>query len=103
MSPDLNPADTDRLTLLDRIAERIPWLDLDEQSIEWMTLDDGAEVLLVNGGGFDGGDGAYLANCGEDLHAVGLLDALAPGHIGCIVITPDGSRRLARVVPDPLA
>jgi hypothetical protein len=23
--------------------------------------------------------------------------------IGCIVIHPDGSRRLARVVPDPLA
>jgi hypothetical protein len=26
-----------------------------------------------------------------------------PGYIGCIVIQPDGRRRLARAVPDPLA
>jgi hypothetical protein len=37
------------------------------------------------------------------VHAVGLLDALVPGYIGCIVIRPDGTRRLARVEPDPLA
>ena len=38
MTEDLNPAEADRLMLLDRIAERIPWLDLDQQSIEWTSL-----------------------------------------------------------------
>jgi hypothetical protein len=37
------------------------------------------------------------------LHAVGLLAPLIEGHIGCLVIRPDGSRYLARVMPDPLA
>jgi hypothetical protein len=59
--------------------------------------------LLVNGGGIDGGDGAYFANAGDDVHAVGSLDPLVPGQVGCIVIRPDGSRYLARVVADPLA
>jgi hypothetical protein len=95
--------DQDRLKLLDRIAERIPELDLDQQQVEWTTLDDGHEALLVNGGGIDGGDGAYFANAGDDLHAVGSLDPLLPGAIGCIVIRPDGNRYLARVVPNPLA
>jgi hypothetical protein len=36
-------------------------------------------------------------------HAVGSLAPLIPGHVGCIVIRPGGSRQLARVVPDPLA
>ena len=31
-----------------------------------------------------------------------LGDEIA-GHVGCIVIQPDGSRILARAVPDPLA
>ena len=35
--------------------------------------------------------------------AIGLLDPLVPGHVGCIVIRPDGSRYLARAVRDPLA
>jgi hypothetical protein len=96
-------SDAARLELLDRIAERIPELDLERQSIEWTTLDDGAEALIVNGGGFDGGDGAFLTNHGDDVHAVGTLDPLVPGHVGCIVIRPDGSRYLARAVPDPLA
>jgi hypothetical protein len=95
--------DADRLTLLDRIAERIPWLDLDQESIEWTTLDDGHEALVVNGGGFDGGDGASITNCGEDLHVVGVMAPLIPDAIGCIVIRPDGSRYVARTVPDPLA
>jgi hypothetical protein len=94
--------DADRLELLDRIAERVPELALDRHSVEWNTLDDGSEALLVDGGGIDGGDGAYFANCGEDVHAVGTLAPLVPGYVGCIVIGPDGSRRLARVVPDPL-
>ena len=76
---------------------------LDQQSIEWTSLDDGHDALVVNGGGFDGGDGAYLANYGEDVHAVGLLAPLIEGHIGCVVIRPDGSRYLARVMADPLA
>jgi hypothetical protein len=51
----------------------------------------------------DGGNGAYFANHGEDLHAVGSLAPIVDGHIGCIVIRPDGSRYVARAVPDPLA
>jgi hypothetical protein len=94
---------TDRLEVLDRIADRIPELDLDQQEVDWMTLEDGHEALLVNGGGIDGGDGAYFANAGDDLHAVGSLSPLIPGHVGCIVIRPDGSRELAHAVPDPLA
>ena len=50
-----NDRDADRLELLDRIADRVPELDLDAQSVEWTMLDDGCEALLVNGGGIDGG------------------------------------------------
>jgi hypothetical protein len=39
---------------------------------------------------------------GRDLHVVGSLAPLADV-IGCIVITPDGSRVLAHVEADPLA
>jgi hypothetical protein len=53
-------SDTDRLRLLDRVAECVPELHLGQQRIEWTTLNDGHEALLVNGGGIDGGDGAYL-------------------------------------------
>jgi hypothetical protein len=95
--------DADRLKLLDRIADRVPELDLDANEVEWTTLDDGAEALLVNGGGIDGGEGAYFANAGEDVHAVGSLDPIVPGHVGCIVIKSDGSRYVACAVPDPLA
>ena len=100
---DTDERDADRLELLDRIAARIPDLDLDRQQIEWTTLDDGAEALLVNGGGIDGGSGAYFANYGDDVHAVGSLAPIIDGYIGCIVIRPDGSRHVARAVPDPLA
>ena len=100
---DEHERDRDRLTLLDRIAERVPELDLDEQSVEWTTMDDGAEALVVNGGGFDGGDGAYFTNYREDVHVVGIMAPLIPGAIGCVVIKPDGSRYLARVEADPLA
>jgi hypothetical protein len=41
--------DTDRLELLDRIADRVPELDLGQNAIEWTTLEDGHEALLVNG------------------------------------------------------
>ena len=58
---------------------------------------------VVNGGGIDGGDGTHLVNYGDDVHAYGSVDPLVPGHVGCVVIRPDGSRYLARVVPDPLA
>src|SRR4051794_38183929 len=99
----MNETDADRLELLDRIAARIPELDLEQHEVGWITLDDGHEALLLDGGGLDGGSGAYFANAGDDLHAVGSLDPIMPGHIGCIVIKPDGSRRVARAVPDPLA
>jgi hypothetical protein len=100
--PTLNDRDADRLELLDRIQERIG-LDLNQHEVEWITLDDGHEALLVDGGGLDGGSGAYFANAGEDLHAVGSIDPIVPGHIGCIVIKPDGSRYVAQATPDPLA
>jgi hypothetical protein len=73
------------------------------EAVEWTTLDDGHQALLVNGGGLDGGAGTYFANCGDDVHAVGTLDPIVPGHVGCIVIRPDKTRVLARAVPDPLA
>jgi hypothetical protein len=44
----------------------------------------------------------HFANAGEDVHAVGSLQPLAPA-LGCIVIRPDGSRQLARVERDALA
>jgi hypothetical protein len=43
------------------------------------TLRDGHQALLINGGGFDGGDGAYFANAGQDVHAVGSLAPFAAG------------------------
>jgi hypothetical protein len=98
----MDETDADRLELLDRIAKRIPDLDLDAQSVEWRTLDDGHEALLVNGGGLDGGNGVYFANAGEDLHAVGSLAPILDGWIGCIVIKPDGSCYVAQAMPDPL-
>jgi hypothetical protein len=103
MTTDLDTADADRLELLDRIAGRMPELDLEQHEIEWTTLDDGSEALLVDGGGIDGGSGAFFANHGEDVHAVGSLAPIIDGAIGCIVIRPDGSRYVARAVPDPLA
>ena len=99
----MDRSDTHRLKLLDRIADRVPELDLDRNEVEWHELPDGHQALTVDGGGFDGGSGTFFANAGDDLRAVGSLDPLAPGHVGCVVIRPDGSRRLARVEPDPLA
>jgi hypothetical protein len=99
---ELDDRDADRIELLDRIEHRLG-LDLDRHNVEWQTLPDGAEALLVDGGGMDGGKGAYFANAGEDLHAVGSLAPIIDGYIGCIVIKPDGSRYVARAVPDPLA
>jgi hypothetical protein len=96
-------SDADRLKLLDRIADRVPELDLEENDVEWTSLPDGNEALLVNGGGIDGGNGAFFANAGEDLHVVGSVAPLIPGHVGIVVIRPDKTRVLARVEPDPLA
>ena len=61
-----------------------------------------SEALLVDGSGLDGGDGAFFANYGEDVHVVGS-DPIVPGYVGCIVIRPDKTRMLARAVPDPFA
>ena len=92
----MNQRDADRLELLDRIAERVPELDLDQQLVEWTTLDDGHEALLVNGGGIDGGNGCYFACYRDDVHAVGSLAPIIDGAIGCVVIRPHGSRYVAR-------
>ena len=62
--------DPDRLLLLDRIADRMPDVKLDEQEVEWKTMPDGVEALLVNGGGIDGGTGAFMVNHGDDIHIV---------------------------------
>jgi hypothetical protein len=97
----MNDRDKDRLELLDRIAERVPQLDLEQHEVEWTTLDDGHEALLVDDGGIDGGKGTFFANAGDDVHAVGTLAPIVDG-IGCVVIRPDGARYLARAVPDPL-
>jgi len=53
-------------------------------------------ALLVDGG-------EYFANAGDDLYAVGSLDPIVRGYVGCIVIRPDKTRVLARAVRDPLA
>ncbi len=93
---DLNPDDVDRLELLDRLAERMPELDLEHRSLEWIEMPDGAQGLAVDGGGFAGdGTGYTFANAGEDVHAIGPTAPLIPGGIGCIVIRPDGTRFLA--------
>ena len=99
----MNRSDADRLELLDRIADRVPELDLDQHEVEWAELPDGHQGLVVDGGGFDGGPGIYFANAGDDLHAVGSLAPIVVGYVGCIVISPDGSRRLAHAVRDPMA
>jgi hypothetical protein len=101
----LTPPDDDRRVLLDRLAERMPDLDLTMHKTDWMTMPppDNHEALLANGGGIDGGDGVYFANAGEDVHAVGSTSALIPGTVGCVVIKPDGSRHLARIEADPLS
>jgi len=43
----MDKRDTDRLELLDRLADRVPELDLAQNETEWTTLDDGHEGLLV--------------------------------------------------------
>jgi hypothetical protein len=98
----MDESDDDRLALLDRIAERVPELDLDQHEVGWARLPDGHEALLVDGGALDGRAGTFFANAGEDVHAVGSLAPLIDA-IGCIVIRPDGSRVLAQAVRDPLA
>ena len=101
---DMDKRDAERLELLDRIAERLPELDLGQHQVDWTEMpDDGAEALLLDGGGIDLGDGFTITTDGDDLHAVGTLAPMFPGYVGCVVIGPDGTRRLARVVPDPLS
>jgi hypothetical protein len=62
----------------------------------------GPEGLLVDGGGIDGGSGTFFANAVTTCMRSGRWLRIVDGYIGCIVIRPDGSRRLARAVPDPL-
>lgn len=99
-----NERDADRLKLLDRIGDRLLDLDLDQHEIEWTQMpDDGSEALLIGGGGLDGGNGFTIASHGDDLHVIGPTAPLIDGYIGCVVIRPDRSRYLGRVVPGPLA
>ncbi len=57
--------------------------------------------MLVDGGRIDGGDGASIANAGDDLHSRWQPRA-AGADRRVRVITPDGRRHLARVERDPL-
>jgi hypothetical protein len=99
----MNETDAERLELLDRIEKRFADLDLDQHAVQWTEMpDDGSQALCVDGGGLDGGNGFIVATHGEDLHVVGPTSPFFPGFVGCVVIGPDGSRRLARTVPDPL-
>ena len=70
----MDPINADCLKLLDRIADRMPDLDLDQLEVEWIEMPDGAQGLAVDGGGFGGdGNGFTFANAGEDVHGVGSL------------------------------
>jgi hypothetical protein len=100
----MNETDADRLELLDRVKARIPELDLDQHTVEWTELpDDGSQALVLDGGGFDGGPGAFIASAGDDLHVIGSMAPIVDGALGCIVVAADGTRRVVRVMPDPLA
>lgn len=103
-STTIDETDTDRLLILDRIAEQMPDLDLRLHEAEWRRFDDGIETLLVDGGGIDGGTGYMVSNgpIDEDLHVIGPTDPLFPGKIVAVSIHPDGSRKLAKLIPDPL-
>lgn len=98
----LNETDTDRLLLLNRLEERMPGLDVGQHEVEWTKVPDGAEAVVVEGGGFDGGTGYFIANAGNDLHVVGTMAPLIPGKIGLVAIHPDGIRELLRVIEDPI-
>lgn len=98
----MDERDAERLKLLDRLAERVPGFDLGEHDIEWMTASNGTEVLCVDGGGADGGLGYQLSNAGQVVVFVGPLSPLI-NDFGSVVISPDGSWRIHRAVPDPLA
>jgi hypothetical protein len=93
----MNKRDAERLELLDRIAARVPEIDLEQHEVKWTTLPDGHEALMMDGAA------GYFANHGDDLHAIGSLAPVVEGTLGCFVIKPDGSRYLAYTMPDPLA
>jgi hypothetical protein len=73
MLGEVEQTDAERLELLDRIAKRVPELDLAQHELRWDELPDGGQALFV------GGEAEYFANCGEDLHAYGSLDPVVPG------------------------
>lgn len=99
---DAKVRDNDRLILLDRLTARAPELDLDDHEVDWTTLPDGAEALVVDGGGFDGGNGYYIASAGDDVHVIGKMAPLIPGRIGLVAIHANGTRELLRVIDDPI-
>ena len=98
------PTSTDS-QLLDRLADQVPELDLDNNEIEWTTLPDGHEALLVTGGGMDGDSGTFFASCGEDLHAAAVaadrgLCRLHRDQAGCLPPPRSGGARPAGRVED---
>jgi hypothetical protein len=66
-TPKTNETDADRLLLLDRIADRLPEINLDEHEVAWHQLPDGAPALLVDGGGMvDDPRSPILVSVGSD-------------------------------------
>jgi hypothetical protein len=98
----LDETDGDRRELLDRIAKRMPELNLDQYEVGWHKLPDGHEALVLDGGGMDGGNGMYLANAGDDVTVIGPTAPLAAGGLACVVVDAKGGRRLGGLVRDPL-
>jgi hypothetical protein len=93
----LTDVEQNRLTLLDRLADRCPDLGtVAEHEVEWMELPEGNEALVLDRSRFTEGRGAYFMLEGENVLAVGPL---GPDHSGVIVIRPDGSRELRAVTP----
>ena len=57
---------------------------------------DGAEALVIDGGGFDGGNGYFIANAGDDLHVMGTMAPMISRAIGLV---RDPRRRRPRAGP----
>lgn len=56
---------------------------------------------MIDGGGFDGGNGYFIANAGDDLHVMGTMAPMISRAIGLVAIHADGARELVRVIEDP--
>ena len=90
--------------LLDRIAEQVPEFDL-RRAVDRVDDDGGRSTRR-----WSSTAAASMAvtvptsrTTARTCTRSACMAPLIPDHIGCVVIRPDGSRYLARVMPDPLA